>query len=72
MTRQELEQNIGKRCKITDSPVAAVSGQEGTIKGISGTQTAGFRYDVKVDEPVSYLGNKSIFHPPVFMCEIIE
>jgi hypothetical protein len=71
MNITELEQNIGKRCKVIESPIAGLTGREATIKGVSGDQREGFRYHIELDEPLFSFLTKTDYYPPVFLVEIL-
>ena len=69
---EELSKNIGKRCKIIQSEVVHIAQKPATIINVVGKWPDGFRYEVKLDEPIPLWGNKDTFYPPVFFVEIIE
>jgi len=71
MELQTLKENIGKRCKVTNSAISGLSGKEALITGISGDKRVGFRYDIILDEPLYSFTEKLDFYPPVFLVEII-
>ena len=70
MKAEELIKNIGKKCIITESPIAGLSGKEATIIALAGSEEHGFRYEVKLDIPIEE--NNWSFYPPVIKCKIIE
>lgn len=70
---KDLIKNIGKRCIIKESVVAGLTGSEGKILSLTGTEENGFRYEVKPYEPLTIYSMNQIesFYIPHFLCEIL-
>lgn len=67
----DLTKNIGKRAKITESVIAGVTGKCGKIISVHGDTKRGFRYEIRLDEPLSN-NNIDTVYVPYFLTEILE
>lgn len=67
----DLRSNIGKSCRILESSIAGLSMKVGVIEDILGNDSDGYRYQVRLPEPLYSDDNKTGFYPSVFLCEIL-
>jgi len=68
---EDFQQNINKRCKVTESTIAGLIGKEGIIKDVSGNQNVGFRYKIDLDTPIYPFLNIMDCYPSVYSVEIL-
>lgn len=64
--------NIGKRCKITESTIAGLTGKEGTIIDIVGDEKRGYQYAVNIGKPLLPSTQQTVFYPLIAFCEILD
>lgn len=70
--KNELLKNVGRRCKILESPVAGLVGKEATIADVHGQLPDGFRYKIILDEPLyTFTNGKLDYYPPTFLVEVL-
>lgn len=69
--KPEYMANIGRRCIITESSHAGLSGKECTIVDVRGNDFDGYRYEIKLDAPLYQFSTKLDYYPPVFLCEVL-
>jgi hypothetical protein len=67
----EFKENIGKKCRVTDTVVAGVVGKEGTIVNVSGDDREGYRYQVSFNPRVGALDHIENLYPPVYCVELL-
>ena len=68
----ELQQNVGRKVIIRESSVSGITGKKGTIVSVLGKLPDGFRYEVRLDNPIALWRNKDTFYPPVFLVDILK
>jgi len=67
-----LLKNVGRRCKVLDSAIAGLTGKEAEIINVHGQLPDGFRYEIKLDEPLyTFTNGKLNYYPPTFMVEVL-
>ena len=70
--KTELLKNVGRRCKVIESPIAGLTGKEATIMDVVGELPHGFRYEIKLDEPLyTFTNNKLDYYPPTFLVKVL-
>lgn len=67
-----LKKNIGKRCIVLESAVAGLAGKEATIEDVDGNDFDGYRYAIKLDEPLFKFKKQKKYYSPVFLVEILN
>jgi hypothetical protein len=68
---EEFRKNKGRRCRITESVIAGLTGREATITDAVGDQKKGFQYCVMIDTPLFSFTSKLDYYPHVFQVEIL-
>jgi len=66
----KLKVNIGRRCVITESAIAGLTGQSGEICEVVGNDVDGYRYVVELVKPLFSFTTQTTYYPPVFLCDI--
>lgn len=70
--KTKLLENVGLRCKVIRSSIAGLSGKEATIIDVHGEMPEGFRYEIRLDEPLFSFKTKLNYYPPTFLVEILK
>jgi hypothetical protein len=58
---------------VLSSSIAGLTGKEATIVDVKGELPDGFRYEIKLDEPLySFTKGKLDYYPPTFLVEVLK
>ncbi len=68
----DLRKNINKTVEITESTIIGLTGKQGVIKEVIGTEHDGYRYQVELAENLSDLYPRKTFFPACFNCKIVR